>query len=288
MKRHLGIGILVIGLAFLGLVLAQDMMDSSQAKPNNNQPMMQQGYDFGHGMMQHGYGFNHGRLNQDYRFGHGMNSRPNQDMMNGMGMMGNQGMGMMGGMGNMGMMQGGMMCGAGMNGMGGMMGGMGMMQLYTATAEPISLEEAEARLEEVAKTYGTDLQVKDIMAFSNNYYAQLVDEQGQGVAEVLVDRYTGFAYPEPGPNMMWNTRTGMMGFAFAGQPRYNETDMKAQAEAFLANYLPEATITAAQGFSGYYTFDFGRDTTEGMLSVNAYSGEVWAHSWHGSYLNGSH
>ncbi|MPN19611.1 hypothetical protein SDC9_166983 [bioreactor metagenome] len=35
---------------------------------------------------------------------------------------------------------------------------------------------------------------------------------------------------------------------------------------------------------GYYTFDFGRQEIEGMLSVNAYSGQIWVHTWHGFYL----
>jgi len=37
---------------------------------------------------------------------------------------------------------------------------------------------------------------------------------------------------------------------------------------------------------GYYTFDFGRNETESMLSVNAYSGQIWVHTWHGSYIGG--
>ena len=45
------------------------------------------------------------------------------------------------------------------------------------------------------------------MTFSSNYYAVLKDtESGKGMAEVLVDRYSGLARPETGPNMMWNTR----------------------------------------------------------------------------------
>lgn len=220
------------------------------------------GLVFAQGMMgnQNNYPYAQGMMNQGFH----------------QGMMGQQGMGMMGGMG---MMQGGMM--------GGMMGGVGMMQTYPATAEPISLENVQAQIEQVAQAYG-NVQVNDVMAFSSNYYAQLVDDQGQGVAEVLVDRYSGLVYPEPGPNMMWNTRSGMMGFAFAGQPRFDETAAQEKAETFLSSYLPGATVTAAQGFSDYTTFDFGREATEGMLSVNAYTGEVWVHTWHGTYLEGSH
>ncbi len=173
--------------------------------------------------------------------------------------------------------------GQGMMGQQGMMGGMGMMQVYPATAEPLSLEDAQAQFDQVVQAY-RNVQVSDVMAFSNNYYAQLVDDQGQGVAEVLVDRYSGFVTPEPGPNMMWNTRAGMMGFAFAGQPRFDEAAAQEKAETFLAAYLPGASVRASQTFSGYTTFDFGREATEGMLSVNAYSGEVWVHTWHGSAI----
>lgn len=187
----------------------------------------------------------------------------NQGYDYGQGMMGQQGMGMM---------------------QGGMMNGMGMMQVYPATAEPISLKDARAEFNRVAKSYGSNVQVSDVMSFSNNYYAQLVNDRGRGIAEVLVDRYSGLVTPEPGPNMMWNTRTGMMGSAFAGQPRFDEAAAREKAETFLAGYLPEATVTAAQGFSGYTTFDFGRKNTEGMLSVNTYRGEVWVHTWHGTVI----
>jgi hypothetical protein len=196
--------------------------------------------------------------------GQGMN--PNLYQGYGPGMMGGQGFGM-------GMMQGGMM------------GGMGMMETYNATAEPITFEDAQSRVEEVARTFGENVQVSEVMTFANNFYAQFVDDQGRGVAEVLVDRYTGFTSPEPGPNMMWNTRAGMMGAAFAGQPRYDEAAAQKLAQGFLANYLPGAKVTTVQAFSGYYTIDFGRTTTEGMLSVNAYSGEVWPHTWHGTFLD---
>jgi hypothetical protein len=189
----------------------------------------------------------------------------------------------------------GMLGGPGMNpnryqGYGpGMMGGhglgMGMMQTYNANAEPITFEDAQSRLQEAARTFGANARVREVMTFANNFYAQLVDDQGRGVAEVLVDRYTGFTYPEPGPNMMWNTRAGMTGAAFAGQPRYDEAAAQKLAESFLSNYLPGAKVTSAQAFSGYYTFDFGRTTSEGMLSVNAYSGEVWLHTWHGTFLD---
>ncbi len=39
-------------------------------------------------------------------------------------------------------------------------------------------------------------------------------------------------------------------------------------------------------FPGYYTVDFEvNGQTAGMLSVNAYTGQVWYHTWHGQFLS---
>ena len=38
-------------------------------------------------------------------------------------------------------------------------------------------------------------------------------------------------------------------------------------------------------FYGYYTLDFERDgTMVGMLSVNGFSGQVFLHAWHGTFI----
>jgi hypothetical protein len=46
-----------------------------------------------------------------------------------------------------------------------------------------------------------------------------------------------------------------------------------------------AKVEMATQFYGYYTFDF---TVNGniaeMLSVDAYTGQVWHHSWHGAFI----
>ncbi len=250
MKKNVIITISIIGLALLGLVLAQGMMGNNF----NNQNFNNQGY--GYGNMMGGYG--------NPNFG-------NYGMMGGYG----------GGYGNFGGMMGG-----GMGMMGGMMGGAGMMQVYPANTEPISEADAQSRLAAVVQSFAADASLQNFMVFSNNYYAQIVDANGIGLGEVLMDRYTGAVYPEMGPNMMWNARYGMMGFGFGGTARYDEAAAQELAETFLSNYLPGATVSSAQAFSGYYSFDYGREQTEGMLSVNAITGEVWVHNWHGIYLGG--
>jgi len=167
-----------------------------------------------------------------------------------------------------------------------MIGYSGMMALYYSGAKPISSEDALQHMESFARNFGTNIKVEDFMAFSGNYYSVLKDVSGnQSLAEVLVDRYSGTAYPEPGPNMMWNTRygSGRAGTEGAG---YDLAGAKRLAEDFLKDYLPGAKVMESDALPGYYTFDFGRQEIEGMLSVNAYSGELWVHTWHGFYLGG--
>jgi len=167
----------------------------------------------------------------------------------------------------------------------GMMQGYGeMMALYYSGAKPISPESALLSMKELAEQYGPNAKVEDFMSFSGNYYAIIEDnESKKGMAEILVDRYSGLVRPEPGPNMMWNTRFG------AGRERSggkSPAEAKKLAEDFLMNYLPGAKVMDTAVMPGYYTLDFGRKDIEGMLSVNAYDGEIWVHTWHGFYLGG--
>ncbi len=206
-------------------------------------------------------------------------------------------------MGGSGAMGGGMMGGSGATG-GGMMGGAGPLP---AGAAPVSAAAIEAQLQGVLTAYPAGAMIADVMTFANNVYAQVVNDAGDGLAEVIVGRFTGVVMPEPGPNMMWNTsgwaaggmgygggrgmlgddRSGtMMGAAGApsAAPRYDLSQAQDLARGFLAQYAPAVTVLESQSFPGYYTFDYGQGGIQGMLSVNAYTGAVWPHTWHGAYL----
>src|SRR5215208_4245387 len=77
-----------------------------------------------------------------------------------------------------------------------------------------SLTQAREAFEQaVSNSYGdSNLEVVDVMEFTNNYYAQVREsDSGIGAMELLIDKRTGWVRPEPGPNMMWNTKYGMMG-----------------------------------------------------------------------------
>jgi len=160
-----------------------------------------------------------------------------------------------------------------------------MMAIYYPESEPVTQDEALISMQNFSLQYGSNIEVEDFMVFSGNYYAVLKDpNSSQYIAEVLVDRYSGLAYAEPGPNMMWNTRFGAGRTGTEGA-EYDLAEAENLATEFLGGYLPEAQIMESKEMPGYYTFDFGRQEIEGMLSVNAYNGQIWVHTWHGSYLD---
>ena len=95
-----------------------------------------------------------------------------------------------------------------------MMGGsmMGNFGAGLADVQPLSLEAAETAVSNYLATLdNNNLALGEIMIFDNHSYAQIIDESTEaGAFEVLVNPVTGNVFPEPGPNMMWNTEYGMM------------------------------------------------------------------------------
>ena len=61
------------------------------------------------------------------------------------------------------------------------------------------------------------------------------------------------------------------------------------AQKFLdANISGATAATDPIQFYGYYTLDFEKDgKVAGMLSVNGYSGQVFLHTWHGTFIEES-
>jgi hypothetical protein len=187
-----------------------------------------------------------------------------------------------------------------------------------------SLDDARAAFEQAVEGYSNpNLEVAEVMEFANNYYAEVkVKNTGIGAMELLINRPRSRVYPEPGPNMMWNTKYGMMsgsgsyggmmgpngggmmgpggrgmmrGFSSAPpqNSRGNTTDKmpvssdraREIADAYLSRVSPGTKAEEPTRFYGYYTIDTEKDgKTNGMLSVNGYSGEVWYHTWHGPFI----
>jgi len=176
---------------------------------------------------------------------------------------------------------------------------------YPGTGTPLTLDQAVERVQQYLAAYGNpDLTLTEVMEFSRNFYAE-VEEESTGVHafELLINRYTGAVYPEPGPNMMWNTKYGHMGGwggmmgMWGGWWRYGwqgpTADMPVTAaqalryaQQWLDTYLPGTTVAdEADAFYGYYTIHVLRGgQIYGMLSVNGYTGQVWYHTWHGDFI----
>jgi hypothetical protein len=74
-----------------------------------------------------------------------------------------------------------------------------------------SFSQAKDLAERYAVSRGMELEIKEIMEFSNHYYA-IVGEIDTGVNafEVLIDKTTGRVFLEPVPSMLWNTKFGHM------------------------------------------------------------------------------
>ena len=177
--------------------------------------------------------------------------------------------------------------------MDGMMGG-----LFNGGNQNIGIERAVTIAQGVAGSYsGGGLAVDEVMEFTSNYYASIREKStGVGAFEILIDKSTGNVMEEP-PSMMWNTRYGMMpagtmggmmggaGFGTGGPMTVSSQQAQDLAQAWLATNLPGTKARTPDSFYGYYTVDFERaGSLVGMVSVNGYSGQVWYHTWHGSFI----
>jgi hypothetical protein len=139
--------------------------------------------------------------------------------------------------------------------------------------------------------------VTEVIEFERNYYAIVAEQDtGIGAMELLVDKDSGAIGPEPGPNMMWNAKYGMMGRGSgmmgmmggyaSGEMTLSPQEAEGVAQRWLDANLPGRTAGEADEFYGYYTLHFLNDgQIEGMLSVHGSSGDVWYHSWHGDFVS---
>ena len=182
---------------------------------------------------------------------------------------------------------------------------------------PLTIEQAKSAAEKyLANLNNSDLEIAEVMIFEQNAYLIVKEAStGNGAVELLVDPGSQVAYPEYGPNMMWNLKYGclnmqqmmggnnsMMGGMMSNCDGNNATRPNVPAEMtvsteqaieFAQKYL-DANIPGAAvvhdptRFYGYYTLDFEKDgKIAGMLSVNGSSGQVFLHTWHGNFLEES-
>jgi len=212
-------------------------------------------------------------------------------------------------------------------GPGGMMNMMDGYGYNNADLMPLTVEQATSAAEKyLTNLENDDLQIAEVMIFDNNAYIVVKEKStGTGAFELLADSSSQTAYPEHGPNMMWNVKyaglnheemignsNGMMGGMMGGNGGMMsmmggfgwDTSIPADASAELT-VSPEQAIEYAQtyldanisgavaatdpiNFYDYYTLDFEEDgKVAGMLSVNGYSGQVFLHTWHGTFIEES-
>jgi rhodanese-related sulfurtransferase len=166
-------------------------------------------------------------------------------------------------------------------------------QPYRNDVKPLSLDEAKTAAEAFLADLDKNLELGEVMEFSNHFYADAREKDtGRGAIEFLMDRYTGAARPEMGPNMMWNEKYGMM----RGDRSLKPSDMKVSPEKaikYAQRYLErsepgltaDANVKDVETYYGYYTLHVLKDgKVYGMLSVNGDTGRVWYHSWHGDFV----
>jgi hypothetical protein len=110
-----------------------------------------------------------------------------------------------------------------------------------------------------------------------NFYVELKDPAGASITEVLVDPASGAVVTEFGPAMMW---TGA-----SGAPVIPAEQATTIANQWLQANVPGQTVGSTDAYPGHYTMDTvsGGNTVD-MLSVNATTGAVWYHTWHGTFI----
>ena len=172
----------------------------------------------------------------------------------------------------------------------GMMGGHGNFSNgpYPPSGDRLTKEKVEESvLNYLEERRMENLELEELMEFQDNYYAQIKEsDTGINAFELLINPYSGYVSPEPGPNMMWNSKYGHMGGWNSGEMSVSEADAVLKAWEFLdSNSSGLSADEHADIFYGYYTIHTIKDgKVEGMLSVNGYSGDVWYHSWHGAFI----
>ncbi len=160
------------------------------------------------------------------------------------------------------------------------------------TGERITLDQALDFASQYTASYGSNLEVSEVMEFSENFYAVVREaDTGRGAFELLIDPYSGAVYPEMGPNMMWNFKyspmAGMMGGSRGGDNTLSLDQAIQDGQKYLDVNIPGAKLeTDGVSFYGHYTFDYqNNNQIAGMLSVNGITGDVWLHTWHGQFIS---
>lgn len=169
----------------------------------------------------------------------------------------------------------------------------------------LPIEQIKNSINNYIQSFNTNLDISDIFIYKDTDYYVSIEEKdtGKGAMELLMNPYTGYVYPEYGPNMMWNEKYGMMSSGMMGGPLrhrgygyYGQNDIKQIsrdeavniADKYVKSSINKDFTVINQGheFYGYYTFHISKgNKAVGMVSVNYHTGNVWYHDWHGQLEN---
>jgi hypothetical protein len=158
----------------------------------------------------------------------------------------------------------------------------------------LTLDSAKTAVDSyLARLNNSDLKVAEIILFHNSAYARVIEQStGRGAMELLMNG-NGRVTPEMGANRMWNLKYGHMRFGVGGDLNA-ETPMSVTSEQALSDaqkWLDEhvsgtQVAATADAFYGYYTIEYTQDgKIAGMVSVNGFSGDIFPHTWHGTFLD---
>ena len=177
-----------------------------------------------------------------------------------------------------------------------------------AQTQTITIDSAVQLFKDyLTRLQNPDLLLHEVEEYQNNFYATYVEKStGIFAFQMLIWKpgsfwaggmmgngmMSGVVMPEPGPNMMWNTKYGVMGGMMSIYRKVSANNMTVssdEAKTIAQQYLDKTFGGASAGdvdtFYGYYNVDvLSGGKTFGMLSVNGYNGQVWYHSWHGAYI----
>lgn len=188
----------------------------------------------------------------------------------------------------------------------------------TPKTSSISITEAQTMAQNYLLQLGNpDLAVRGVDEYAQNFYVTIYERStNAGAFNLIIDKSTGILSPETGPNISWNTKYAANGYVNApsqngygygfgsggegemGGGSYGGTAIvpttlmpisvsqaTATAQQYLNAYYPGTTTGNIKTFYGYYIFEaFNSGNTYGMLSVNGFTGQVWYHTWHGTFI----
>lgn len=192
-------------------------------------------------------------------------------------------------------------------GTGSMGRGMGAMMMLSG-GKAYRTDDAFLRMEDainISQRYMlnhkfSNVALEKIEEWEFNYYVVVKEASPSEYKayQLIIDKWTGYVVPEPGPNTIWNWKycwiMGSRGGGCAKHGKVNFTIAQATSTAndFLKQRFIKYSVMEVAGppekFYGYYCFDVKELKTgarSGMLSVNVTTGQVWYHTWHGRFID---